>query len=127
MSDDRASGKIQEEIVSLRSRLLQLEHEIRGTGEKTDEQTTSMLIEQEELRREVVSIEQRMAQIEERTREIVEHLKKLRAWQGKKGGEDEQISGGRHPGSFVRDGGPGGLIRRRRGGCNQRHGRCNTA
>lgn len=90
MSEDKASRKFQEEIVSLRSRLVQLEREIRGTVEKADEQTTSMLIEQEELRREVVAIEQRMARIEDRTREIVEHLKKVQAWQEDKGGQDEE-------------------------------------
>jgi hypothetical protein len=91
MSEDRTSRKLHEEIVSLRSRLVQLEREIRATSEKADEQTTSMLIEQEELRREVVGIEQRMARIEERTREIVANLKKVQAWQDDKGerAEDE--------------------------------------
>jgi hypothetical protein len=92
MSEDRTSRKIQEEIVSLRSRLVQLEREIRGTSENVDEQTTSMLIEQEELRREVVTIEQRMARVEETTREIVAHLKKVQAWQDEKGGEEEEKS-----------------------------------
>lgn len=74
MSDDSASRKHQDEIASLRSRLVLLERETRAAGEKTDEQTTSMLIEQEELRRDVLTLEQRLAQIEEQTREIAERL-----------------------------------------------------
>jgi hypothetical protein len=85
---------VQEEIAYLRSRLVQFEREIEATGDKADEQITSMLIEQEELRREVVTLEQRLAQIEGETREIVQLLKKERAGRDTERGEDEADAGG---------------------------------
>jgi nitrate/nitrite-specific signal transduction histidine kinase len=76
MDKDRKLGvHLDEELEKMRVRLAQFEQELRSLGDKAGDQNVSSLMEEEELRRDVVELEKRLSRVEERTHELIQTLK----------------------------------------------------
>ncbi len=85
----------------MRSKLSNFERELESMGEKVAAQTVSILIDDEELRRDVATLEQRMSQVEEQTREMVQLLKSAQPDPNRPGSEDSQEGGAGLGGHFM--------------------------
>ncbi len=90
-----------EEAAGLRSQIARFERELESMGEKVASQTVSILIDDEELRRDVATLERRMSQVEEQTREMVQLLKSAQPDPNHPGSEDSQEGGAGLGGHFM--------------------------
>jgi hypothetical protein len=72
---DKKPKKTGGDSTELKARIAQLEHDLKSLTEKVVEHTASILIDEEELRRDVVSLEKRLAEVEERSQELHEAMK----------------------------------------------------
>jgi hypothetical protein len=76
MDKDRGLGvHLDEALEKMRVRLAQFEQELRSLGDKAGDQNVSSLMEEEELRRDVVELEKRLSRVEEQTHELIQMLK----------------------------------------------------
>jgi hypothetical protein len=89
MDKDRKLGvHLDEELEKMRVRLAQFEQELRSLGDKAGDQNVSSLMEEEELRRDVVELEKRLSRVEERVHDLVQIVKGSSA--------DDDDLGGQH-------------------------------
>jgi nitrate/nitrite-specific signal transduction histidine kinase len=88
MEKDRKLGvHLDEALEKMRVRLAQFEQELRSLGDKAGDKNVSSLMEEEELRRDVVELEKRLSRVEETTLELVQTLKGPSADGGAVGGQ----------------------------------------
>ncbi len=88
MDADRKLGvHLDEALEKMRVRLAHFEQELRSLGDKAGDQNVSSLMEEEELRRDVVELEKRLSRVEETTLELVQTLKGPSADGGAVGGQ----------------------------------------
>jgi uncharacterized protein YigA (DUF484 family) len=90
-----------EEISSLRSQLARFERELESMGEKVAAQTVSILIDDEELRRDVANLGRRMSQVEEQTQEMIQLLKSAQPDPNDPAGSGSQADGEGAGGHFM--------------------------